>query len=119
VAATGVNFLIVVDNDLDYGSVANGFLFPGQSHGPIPTDIFRAQPPAQGEMRMLVTCRDRLSVLHVFTPDGVHRRYKPGLFRGPVTPSKQELFADAFPGVVLAGKADVHTGHVVGPGEFG
>jgi hypothetical protein len=110
VAATGVNFMLTLRGKVDYGVVGNGFLFPGQSDGPISTGLFVVAPVEPDETRIIVTCRDRLGVLHVYTHKLESREYRPGVFKGLQTPSKQVMMADMYPGHVLKGHEDVNTG---------
>jgi hypothetical protein len=113
VAATGVNFMVTFRGAVDHGPVGNAFLFPGQSEGPIPTALQGEAPVDPDETRIIVTCRDRLGVLHAFTHTIKSHSYKPGWLSGPATPSKQVIFADLYPSHVLEGHIDQHTGQAI------
>lgn len=110
VAATGVNFMLTLRGEVDYGQVGNGFLFPGQSEGPISTGLYVIVPVEPDETRIIVTCRDRLGTLHVYTHKLASREYRAGISKGLQTPSKQVIMADMYPGHVLKGHKDVNTG---------
>ena len=114
VGATGTNFMLVHQDQVDYGVVGTGFVSPGQTEGPIRTQVVAASSIGGKDFQCFVTCRDRSGILHAFSPLIYNSTsYKPGLLRGPEYPRKQEILSDLFPEVVLRGKIDVNTGQPI------
>lgn len=107
-AAHGVNYLLVHDNNITWDVVAKGYLGPGED-----TQFFRTSIPASGtpagdEYVCVVTARDRRGVLRAWPQNpGQEKIFKPSLFRGLAQPTKQEIVAALFPGVVLEGKREL------------
>jgi hypothetical protein len=106
--ATGVNYLLILGADITWDVVSNGYLGPGED-----TQFFRTSMPASRtlagtEYVCVVTARDSHGVLRAWSQNpGQRVVFKPSLFRGEATPSKQEIVATLFPGVVLEGKREL------------
>jgi hypothetical protein len=107
-AATGVNYLLAHDDNITWDVVANGYMGPGED-----TQFFRTSMPAWStlagdEYVCVVTARDGSGILRAWSQNpGQREVFKPSLFRREATPTKQEIVATLFPGVVLEGKREL------------